>query len=89
MLPKSKKGYLDEFELRYLYDEKGRPMLLSYGRWSVTQISKNPSRAMRKIKSAQNKAQLFAEASIGEFMNSNIDVLDKADIDSISEEVAY
>jgi len=88
VLPKSPKGYLDEFGLRYIYDKKGRPMLLSYGRWSVVQNSKDPSRAMRKLQSAQNKAKMFAEAAIGEFINSNISVLDKADIDSISEEVA-
>ena len=88
VLPKNKKGYLDEFGLRYLYDEKGRPMLLSYGRWSVVQKSKDPSRVMRKIKSAQGKARMFAEASIGEFMKSNIQVVDSASIDSVSEEVA-
>ncbi len=88
LLPKTKNGFLNEFGLRYMYDEQGHPMLLSYGRWSVVQKTNNPSKYLRKKKSAKEKARMFAEASIGEFMKSNIQSLQSLDTDSISEEVA-
>lgn len=88
VLPKNDKEYLNEFGLRYLYDKDGKPMLLSYGRWSVVGKSQNPSKYLRKIESAKEKARMFAEASIGEFMKSNIQASQSADIESISEEIA-
>ncbi len=88
VLPKKKKDYLNEFGLRYLYDEKGRPMLLSYGRWSVVGKTKDPSRYLRKIKSAQDKARMFAEAAIGEFMKRNIQAAQSVDVNSLNEEIA-
>lgn len=88
VLPKNRKDYLNEFGLRYLYDEQGRPMLLSYGRWSVVGQTKNPSKYLRKVQSAQDKARMFAEASIGEFMKRNIQATQSVDVESLSEEIA-
>ena len=88
ILPKDDKEYLNEFGLRYLYDKNGKPMLLSYGRWSVVGKTENPSKYLRKIESAKEKARMFAEAAIGEFMKSNIQASQSVDIESISEEIA-
>lgn len=87
VLPKKKDDYLNEFGLRYLYDNQGRPMLLSYGRWSVTGKTNNPKRYAKKINSAKRKARLFAEAAIGEFMKSNIQASESLEAESISEEI--
>lgn len=88
VLPKSDKEYLNEFGLRYVYDEKGMPMLVSYGMWSMLGQTKDPSKYLRKEQSAIEKARMLAEASIGEFMKSNISASQSADIDSLSEEIA-
>jgi len=88
ILPKKEKGYLNEIGLRYVYDKKGRPMLLSYGRWSVVGKTSNPARYERKIESAKEKARMFAESYIGEFMKSNINAASGSTVESINEEVA-
>ncbi|MEA1915933.1 MAG: hypothetical protein U9N42_00225 [Campylobacterota bacterium] len=63
-------------------------MLLSYGRWAVVGKTNNAARYERKIQNAKEKARMFAESYIGEFMTSNINASQSADIDSVSEEVA-
>ncbi len=88
LLPNTNEGFLDEIGLRYLYDEKGRPMLLAYGRWSVVGKTSNPARYERKILAAKSKARMQAESYIGEFMKSNIDVTESLDAQSVSEEIA-
>ena len=88
ILPKQEEGYLDEVGLRYVYDEQGRPMLLSYGRWSVVGDTANAARYERKIQSAKEKARMYAESYIAEFMKSNISAAQGTEAESISEEVA-
>jgi hypothetical protein len=88
ILPLDSKGYLDEVGLRYVYDKKGRPMLISYGRWSVVGKTSNAARYERKIQNAKEKARMFAEANIGEFMKSNINAAQGVVAESINEEVA-
>lgn len=88
VLPKNKKEYLNEFGLRFLYDDQGRPMLLSYGRWSVVNTTKNPAKYLRKIQSAQEKAQMQAESAIGEFMKTNIQVSQGQTLESVSQDIA-
>lgn len=88
VLPQNKSEYLNEFGLRYLYDEEGRPMLISYGRWSVLGKTKDPNKYLRKVKSAKEKARMFAESYIGEFMKSNIEVAQSITAESVSEEIA-
>ena len=87
ILPSTNKGFLDEVGLRYVYDKQGRPMLLSYGRWSVVGQTPNPARYERKIQLAKEKARIYAESYISDFMKSNIDVMQSADAQSSSEEV--
>ena len=87
ILPSTNEGFLDEVGLRYVYDKQGRPMLLSYGRWSVVGHTSNPARYERKIQLAKEKARMHAESYISDFMKSNIDVTQSADAQSISEEV--
>lgn len=88
ILPQTQKEYLNEFGLRYMYDEDGRPMLLSYGRWSIVGKTQNPSKYLRKVQSAKDKARMFAESYIGEFMKSNIQASASLDADSVNEEIA-
>jgi len=87
ILPSTNEGFLDEIGLRYVYDKQGRPMLLSYGRWSVVGQTSNPARYERKIQLAKEKARMHAESYISDFMKSNIDVAQSNDAQSTSEEI--
>jgi len=88
VLPEKKGGYLDELGFRFMYDEKGRPMLLSYGRWSVRVLPDwSPSRVGRAKENATETARANAEAAIVAFMNTNVAVSDSRTIGSISEEL--
>ncbi len=88
ILPKSDDAYLDEIGLRFVYDSRGRPMLLSYGRWSVVGHTSNAARYERKIQNAKEEARMFAESYIGNFMKTNIGALQSVDTESVNEEVA-
>jgi len=89
LLPEKKSEYLNELGLRYTYDEKGRPMLLSYGRWSVNVMPDwAPSRIGREKQNAYESARANAEATIVEFMNTNIEVSDQRISGSLVEEIA-
>ena len=88
LLPAQTADYLNEIGLRFSYDEKGRPMLLSYGRYSVS-ISPDwkPSRVFQSTQNATSIAQSLAEASIIEFMNSNIQISETTLTGSQEEEI--
>lgn len=87
LLPADSKGYLDEIGLRFTYDEQGRPMLLSYGRTSVSIAPDwSPSRAFQARQNATQQAQSLAESSIVEFMNTNIQVEQTDSIGAVEEE---
>ena len=88
ILPKTKEEYLNEIGLRYTYDEKGRPMLVSYGMWSITLKTKNPTRYLKKIDIAKRKARLRAESYIGDFIKTNIQAIEGQETNSIEEEIA-
>ncbi|BAF70802.1 DUF6844 domain-containing protein [Nitratiruptor sp. SB155-2] len=88
LLPKAKEDYLNEIGLRYSYDEQGRPMLISYGMWSVTQKVTSPSRYLKKIDLAKRKARMRAESYIGDFIKTNIQAIESQDASSLEEEVA-
>jgi len=89
LLPEKKSEYLNELGLRFAYDEKGRPMLLSYGRWSVNVLPDwAPSRIGRAKQTAYQTAQANAESTIVEFMNTNIEISDQRIIGSMVEEIA-
>lgn len=75
ILPKDNAGYMGELGLRFTYDEKGRPMLISFGRTSVTvtpDMSPGEEGEMESI--AKELAKSLAEASISEFMNTSVAV---------------
>lgn len=75
ILPDEKSRYLNEIGLRFTYDEAGKPMLISYGRYA---LSVSPDwKAARVYQSTQNAkaiARSLAESSIVEFMETNVRV---------------
>lgn len=87
ILPATNDGYLNEIGLRYAYDESGHPMLLSYGRTSVS-ISPDwkPARAKQAEQNATSMARMLAESSIVEFVNTNVQVEESGDLGSLDEE---
>jgi len=88
VIPDKKSDFLDELGFRFIYDEKGRPMLLSYGRWSVRILPDwAPSRVGRAKENATETARANAEAAIVSFMNTNVAVSDSRTIGSLSEEL--
>ena len=89
LLPEKKSEYLNELGLRFAYDEKGRPILLSYGRWSVNVLPDwSPSRIGRAKQTAYETAQAQAESSIVEFMNTNFEISDQRTSGALEEEIA-
>jgi hypothetical protein len=88
ILPKDKNGYLSEIGLRFTYDESGRPMLISYGRTSLS-VSPDwkPSRVGQSKKNAQDIAKGLAEASIVEFMNTNVQIEETIELAKQEEEI--
>lgn len=88
ILPKDKNGYLSEIGLRFTYDESGRPMLISYGRTSL-RVSPDwkPSRVGQSKKNAQDIAKSLAEASIVEFMNTNVQIEETTELAKQEEEI--
>ena len=88
ILPKDKAGFLDEIGLRYTYDESGRPMLISYGRSSITvPPDMQPSRVFQSTQNAQSIARDLAEASIAEFISTNININSTTITGSIEQEL--
>lgn len=87
ILPIKQEDFLDEFGMRYIYDENGRPMLLSYGRWSVTNENSDPAKYLKNIQRAQQKARMNAESYIVEFMRTNIEAARSAETEDIDEEM--
>lgn len=85
LLPVSEEGYLNEFGLRYVFDEQGKPMLLSYGRWGVAQQSDNIARSMRKVTNAKERSQMLAEAAIANFISTSINIEQNLETQSINE----
>lgn len=87
-LPQTDKELLNEFGFRFVYDENGHPMLISYGRWGVASEHPEPSRHLMNVENAQKTAQTLAEAWIAEFAGSRLQVLDARTQGSVMEEIA-
>jgi len=86
LLPQDPSGYLNEIGLRFGYDQNGSPMLLSYGRSSVSvKPDWTPSEVFNATKGAKSIAQTLAEASIVEFMNTSVRV-DETTLNASQEE---
>lgn len=89
LLPARDPEYLNEIGLRFAYDEQGRPMLISYGRWSLAAAADwSPSRLVTARQIALDQARGLAESSIIEFMNTQIEVTRTQTVGSLTEEVA-
>lgn len=87
LLPSEPRGYLDEIGLRYVYDEQGRPMLLAYGRASVSIAPDwSPSRVFQAKQNATQQARALAESNIIEFMNTSVQVEETNNIGTTEEE---
>lgn len=87
-LPKTDAELLNEFGFRFVYDENGHPMLISYGRWGVASENPNPTRHLMNVENAQKTAQSLAEAWIAEFAGTRLQVLDARTQGSVMEEIA-
>ncbi len=71
-LKENPKDYINEIGLRYSYDEKGKPMLVSYGMWSVTNSFDDPSIMESYVQSAIEKAQMKAESYIADYIGITV-----------------
>lgn len=87
-LPKTDAELLNEFGFRFVYDENGHPMLISYGRWGVASENPNPTRHLMNVENAQKTAQSLAEAWIAEFTSTRLQVMDARTQGSVMEEIA-
>ncbi len=88
ILPREKKGYLNELGLRFTYDDEGRPMLISYGRSSVNvNPDWSPSRTFQSIQNAKTISKTLAEANIIEFIGTNVEVSETVNTGTQDEEV--
>lgn len=87
-LPKTDAELLNELGFRFVYDENGHPMLISYGRWGVASENPNPTRHLMNVENAQKTAQTLAEAWIAEFAGARLQVLDARTQGSVMEEIA-
>ncbi len=73
ILPKDNTGFMGELGLRFTYDGKGRPMLISHGRTSITITpDMSPGEEGEKESIAKELAKSLAEASISEFINTSV-----------------
>ena len=87
-LPKTDAELINELGFRFVYDENGHPMLISYGRWGVASENPNPTRHLMNVENAQRTAQTLAEAWIAEFAGARLQVLDARTQGSVMEEIA-
>ena len=71
-IPADSKVLKDTFGTRILFDENGRPAIISYGQWSHNHTGKSRQSLERKRLSAQEKAKTKANVQIAEFLSSNI-----------------
>lgn len=78
VLPDEKSKYLNEIGLRFSYDEAGRPMLISYGRYALSVAPDwKPARVYQSTQNATAIARTLAESGIVEFMNTSVQVTER------------
>lgn len=71
-LPKDTKGFLNEYGIRLVYDEKGSPVILSYGNWGYIADANNAKKTNILEDRAKDTASTMADAAIIEFINTNL-----------------
>lgn len=69
-IPKDKKKLTESFGTRLVFDENGRPAIVSYGQWSYMYKGKNDRKRARGYDFAMEKASTEAERNIVKFLNS-------------------
>lgn len=88
LLPENSSDYLDQVGLRFAYDESGRPMLISFGRWALNE-NKNwsPARYERELQIAKGTAEVIAQSWIVEFTSFRVTASSSDDIGSVQAEI--
>lgn len=84
-IPQSAEDRINTIGLRYGYDEQGRPMLISFGQWSVFQKTDDPAIAMKLRQAAEATAQIDAESYIAFFAQTNMSTSMNQDTEVASE----
>lgn len=86
-LPKDNKGFLNEYGIRLVYDEKGSPVILSYGNWGYIADANNAKKTNILEDRAKDTASTMADAAIIEFINTNLSLKDEKTTGESYEEV--
>lgn len=71
ILPAKNEGFLSEHGIRLVYNEKGDPVIISYGQWSYRTTSNARSNEFAKD-AAFDQARARADAAVADFINRNI-----------------
>lgn len=87
VVPTDSKTLMDQYGLRFTYDEQGRPMLISFGRWAVSGKEEDPVILEGEIGMAKDQARMTAETDISFFINSSVAFNEKTTKGSIKEKV--
>ncbi|XMD93814.1 hypothetical protein UPTC5044_0173 [Campylobacter lari] len=86
-LPKEEKGFLNEYGIRLVYDEKGSPVILSYGNWGYIADANNAKKTNILEDRAKDTAATMADAAIVEFINTNLSLKDEKTTGESYEEI--
>ena len=86
-LPQDEKDYLNEFGIRMVYNEKGEPSLISYGRWSYVENSNNDYINKMSARSAAEQAKSRADAMLADFINTSLSFNSQAESGEIVEDI--
>ncbi len=86
-LPQDDKGFLNEYGIRLVYDEKGLPVILSYGNWGYVADANNAKKTNILEDKAKNTAATMADVAIVEFINTNLSLVDETTTGESYEEI--
>lgn len=79
-LPKDPKGFLQEYGTRLVYDEKGAPVIISYGNWGYLANSTDSRILDRLERVAKDTASQQADAAIIEFIKTSVSYSSKTEV---------
>lgn len=85
VVPSQNELLMDQYGLRFTYDNQGRPMLVSFGRWAVSGKEEDPVILEGEIGMAKDQARMTAETEISFFINSSVAFNEKTTKGSIKE----
>ncbi len=86
-LSQDDKGFLNEYGIRLVYDEKGLPVILSYGNWGYVADTNNAKKTNILEDKAKNTAATIADVAIVEFINTNLSLVDETTTGESYEEI--